>query len=124
MRLRGHMCNCWMAGKGAEREGREKHLGEACRKEYTGGWLFPWEPSRTSSLLRTAATGPCSAVLNFFTNTHSLLHSSGICNMRRYGSSARRTQHRREHPPGVETESALPQSLRHVPSLACPPHWS
>jgi len=32
-----------MSGKGAERSRGEKHLGEEWRKEYTEGWIFPWD---------------------------------------------------------------------------------
>jgi hypothetical protein len=52
-----------MSGKGAESSREEKHLGEEWRKEYTGGWIFPWEPSRTSSLLRTAVEAQSSIFL-------------------------------------------------------------
>src|SRR5437867_10883400 len=53
-----------MSGKGAERSRGEKHLGEEWRQEYTEGWLSPWEPSRTSSRLRTAVEAQSSIFLH------------------------------------------------------------
>src|SRR5712691_10295547 len=66
-----------MSGKGAESSREEKHLGEEWRKEYTGGWIFPWEPSRTSSLLRTAVEAQSSIFL-----TRAICVSAGIRSLR------------------------------------------